>query len=675
MKWNIYLMVFVCFALVNNGCKKPDSDPGKNTTTISVKGLVQKGPFAKGTDIILSELNMSLDQTGRTFNSQIETDYGAFNFNEIELASTYVQFKASGFYFNEVKGTLSNSALTLLAISDLDNKTNVNVNILTHLEKNRVEYLIKKGYDFNNAKKNAQKEILAVFGFSMDEIETSELLDITKNSAADAILLAISVILQGDRTVGEFSELLANLSLDLKEDGILSDPESFKKLRRSAIDLNPFIIRKNIQDRYNAIGINVTIPDFEKYLNQFLAYSASEPTVTTLEPTNIMGNSAVILASINPNSSPTTALFEYGLTTDYGDSVILNAVPFIGDSSISLSDTLTGLLPLTTYHYRIKAYNILGTSVGEDRMFTTTEALPTVQTSPVTNIGFNEASTGGTIPDDGKSPVTARGVCFSTSPNPTITDVIEDYYTGEVYSPTINGSGAGEFSTKIKLLANTTYYLRAYATNEVGTAYGQEISFKTPSYFKPGGGLVDQEGNSYKTVIIDGKEWMAENFRSGLFQNKDSIVNNTDCINWFSLDTPAWIYYENKRSNNEVFGKLYNRYVLEDNRKICPSGWHVSTLEEWNALIAYLGPNASSKLADTKTWGIYLATNESGLSLPPSGRTDDNYCFNETYYGYQGNFFAYPGLVYLFGEDYMTPIQVTNDASYRFGYSIRCVKD
>lgn len=115
-----------------------------------------------------------------------------------------------------------------------------------------------------------------------------------------------------------------------------------------------------------------------------------------------------------------------------------------------------------------------------------------------------------------------------------------------------------------------------------------------------GNGLVDIEGNSYSTVIINGKEWMKENLKTTKFSNGDPIPNVTDNNTWFGLTTPAYSVYNNDNIYNQYYGKLYNWYVVNDNRKVCPSGWHVATDNEWKLLEMYLGMTQSQ--ADNTIW-------------------------------------------------------------------------
>ena len=155
-----------------------------------------------------------------------------------------------------------------------------------------------------------------------------------------------------------------------------------------------------------------------------------------------------------------------------------NQNPTIADNSTTngsgvgvFSSSLTNLTPNTTYYVRAYASNGNGIAYGNQVNFTTTTSLPTLVTSNTSNIGFNSATSGGNITADGGSPITQRGVCWSTNQNPTIAD-----------NSTTNGSGVGVFSSSLtNLTPNTTYYVRAYASNGNGIAYGNQVSFITNS--------------------------------------------------------------------------------------------------------------------------------------------------------------------------------------------------
>jgi len=227
-----------------------------------ISGFSQKGPFVKGSAITLSELDDKLAQTGRSFEEIIADDKGSFEIKNIELASPYVMLKATGYYRNEVTGKISTAPINLYAIADIREKSNINVNILTHLEYYRVQKLVEGGKSLKDAKKQAQKEILAVFGIS-GTFKDSEDMSIFGTTDSDAALLAISVLLQGDLSEGKFSERLADFNIGFRETGNWDNTEEKNKMAEWAVTANLEATRSNI------LGWNLssTVPDFEKYVN------------------------------------------------------------------------------------------------------------------------------------------------------------------------------------------------------------------------------------------------------------------------------------------------------------------------------------------------------------------------------------------------------------------------
>lgn len=261
------LVVILFSVILLYSCEK---DKAENTITKSeLSGVVQKGPFLNGTSIGIYELNDDYSPTGKTFSSQIIDNTGTFQLLNVSLISPYVQLKADGYYFNEITGQNSNSPITLYALTDITNKTSVNVNILSNLEKSRIEYLLTTGLSFSNAKKQAEQEILRIFSLSKDDIADFDLLNITEEGDNNAILLAVSIITQGYRTESELSDLLANISTDIRQDGILNSASLGSQLINDVRLLDLPQIRTNIEDRYSNLGMTVSIPDFESFIQTF----------------------------------------------------------------------------------------------------------------------------------------------------------------------------------------------------------------------------------------------------------------------------------------------------------------------------------------------------------------------------------------------------------------------
>jgi len=314
--------------------------------------------------------------------------------------------------------------------------------------------------------------------------------------------------------------------------------------------------------------------------------------------------------------------------------------------------------------------------------------LATISTMPIGNITSTSANSGGDIISNGGTPITQRGIVWSTSPSPTTAN-----------NSTSNGSGTGSFTSNLNnLTTSTTYYVRAYATNSAGTAYGNELSFTTDggSIFNPDltyGSITDQDGNIYATIVIGTQEWMAENLRTTTYANGDPIPNITDNTEWFYPTSGAWSHYENDSQYENPYGKFYNWYAVGDSRNVCPTGWHVPTDAEWNILIGYLDPSfdpnfggaqsgiAGGKMKSTGTqyWispNAY-ATNESGFSGLPGGARDNGGGF----YGIGLNGFWWSASEVSSSSAWYRLLYNDNGDVYRSdalkenGFYVRCLRD
>jgi uncharacterized protein (TIGR02145 family) len=243
---------------------------GKLIKKSNFSGLVQKGPFIQGTQVVASDLDKNLNQTGSTFITQIENQNGFFSLDSIALTSGLVKLSATGYYFNENTGTISDGPLTLHDFVDIKDINNANINILTSLEKERIEKLYKEGTSINDAKKQATQEILHAFGINVNLSSNSEQLSISDYGNENAILLAISVICQNKKSTGELSEFIATFSEDLKSDGTIDNQNILENITYAKKSVPLYDIRNNLENRYKKLNNISSIPNFEDYVQSNL---------------------------------------------------------------------------------------------------------------------------------------------------------------------------------------------------------------------------------------------------------------------------------------------------------------------------------------------------------------------------------------------------------------------
>jgi uncharacterized protein (TIGR02145 family) len=308
-------------------------------------------------------------------------------------------------------------------------------------------------------------------------------------------------------------------------------------------------------------------------------------------------------------------------------------------------------------------------------------SLATLTTTTVSSITSTTASSGGNISNDGGGAVTAKGVVWSTSQNPTIA----------LTTKTVDGIGTGSFTSNLTGLSpSTLYYVRAYATNSAGTAYGNQQTLTTATSTNP----VDVDGNVYTTVTIGSQVWIKENLKVTKYRNGDPIQTNLNNTAWENTTTGACAIYNNDAANNTTYGTLYNWYAVADSRDLCPVAWHVPSDEEWKTLEIYLGmiasdadltgfrgtaQNVGGKLKSTSLWinPNGGATNESGFSGLPGGTRNFSGGYNSL--NSHGNFWSstensttiawYRTLYYFDGSS------IRGTTNKQNGYSVRCIKD
>ena len=248
----------------------------------TISGVSQKGPFVEGASVTVQELEgKTLAQTGRSYEGKIKGDRGEFSVDVVNLESQFALLKANGFYLNEVTGKESESQVTLYAFTDLSNRNQVNVNLLTHLEHERSIYLLKNNdLTVKKAKEQAENEILATFGIE-GNFGSSEDMNIFGTGDGSAALLAISILMQSDLKEGAFSKRLADYASDIETDGTWDNEKVQTAIAdwaaKTSLKGGLAGIRKNIEDW----ELSDKVPAFEKYVNSFWWENYKLGTCTT----------------------------------------------------------------------------------------------------------------------------------------------------------------------------------------------------------------------------------------------------------------------------------------------------------------------------------------------------------------------------------------------------------
>lgn len=292
--------------------------------------------------------------------------------------------------------------------------------------------------------------------------------------------------------------------------------------------------------------------------------------------------------------------------------------------------------------------------------------LPELVTDEVSGFTIGDAKLNATINNTGGANITQCGfVWSSTQVMPTLAD--KEGFTEEgVHNDQFSHVGPN-FS------ANKTYYIRAYATNSKGTAYGDAKLI-----------VFDASTNLYHTIKIGNQVWMLENLRTQKYNDNTDIISLSSNTDWSTLQSAALCWYDNNYAlNGPLYGALYNGFAML-NSKIAPSGWKVPSDSDWQTLIDNLGGEAiaGKKMKETgfQHWefinGIQ-ATNESGFTALPGGYRGSNGLYLSIHSN--GYFWSStPGVGY--GSIHMVSLSSYDDAllkdsfNWFAGLSIRCVK-
>jgi alpha-tubulin suppressor-like RCC1 family protein len=248
----------------------PSEAPAAPSTGFSADGgVAQKGPLIKGSPVTVQELDANLAPTGKQYTFQTISDLGNFE-TPVRFGSKYLSVSASGYYFNESTGKLSDGLVVLRGIVNLETDKILNVNLLTTLAFQRIEKLVRQDrLAFDSAKKQAEREVLTSLGIPSNGIQDSfGMLDIAAGTDGARVLAAASSLFAYGNTAGNLSQLIADFQSDLSDDGKVSDIATLLTLSASARSMNSTQIAENLNKRYAGTNAFFMPADISNWLDQ-----------------------------------------------------------------------------------------------------------------------------------------------------------------------------------------------------------------------------------------------------------------------------------------------------------------------------------------------------------------------------------------------------------------------
>jgi uncharacterized protein (TIGR02145 family) len=520
----------------------------------------------------------------------------------------------------------------------------------------------------------------------------------------------------------------------------------------------------------NSVGTGYGLPLRFKTLG-------NSPLAVTYSATNIKLNSAYLSGSVCPNYLPTSAVFEYGTTESYGDSIIAEGTSLNGGKMIDVGAELSGLKIGTLYNYRIKAVNELGTIVGKNMYFVSLRPMAT--TLLASDVSLRSATLNGTVKANGtvlkalfqygREVPESHSVSYYTTVNAIPLDITDDTDTfvstnisgllpGKTYlfrikietdigiffssdsrfttvSPSLttglatkvlftsvtlnsvvnpNGDNiltnfrfwktnstvqtinavphnvSGSLNTNVTayisgLEPSTKYYYQVSAASDGWAGTGIQRAFTTKGLvFNPEltyQTVSDVEDNIYNTIQIGTQIWMAENLKATRYNDGTALSEFTTTL---QSEIGAYRWDGSFSENISDYGYMYNWYSINSN-KLCPTGWHVPTMEEFTILINYLGGQniAGGKLKETGSthwYGNFGADNSSGFTAVGAGNNEDMAGLTDPW----GSHWNFKSLGYYWSKtDYGSVLRLESSSiraiftgySKKYYCSVRCLKD
>ena len=641
------------------------SDDAGIIADLNVAGLAQKGPFVKGSVVTVQGIDCkTLKFTDEVFNGEVKSDKGDFSVDEVELSSTCAVFEVKGKYRNEISGAVTDGEMTLHALTNLKERNSVNINVLTELEYKRVMNLVtEEEMLFDDAKKQAAKEVLAAFNVKGD-VAKSEDLNILETGDDNAALLAISVMVQGGLDESALAKRLGKFEDSFAESGEWSDDETKAAIAEwveSAVASGKFdTIRKNIE----SWGYADSVSAFETFVGAFAdgdsvtlsSSSSGTKAGMTSSSMDSIGSSSLqndkSSSSIkDPRTSYLNPNINYGEMTDSRDGQVYKTVT-IGNQ-IWMAENLNYKTE-NSYCYNDSTENC----AKYGRLYVWSEAMDVcpegwhlpdttewytllygtigdIAVVGIEEVGRNIRSKNGWLNQGTGGIDVTDALGFSVLPggsgdfgsyvgkgyNANFWTALS-YSNRESYSVYISYNNAVAFSIDDKGIFESVRCLKG---KPVGASSSSSSAVSSSSVAIPISVLCktevvdaceygtltdDRDGQTYKTVKIGKQWWMAENLNYNF--SVDSLGIGSYCYN----DSAKYC---------EKYGALYTWAVAMDSaglwsddakgcgyeaecspkqpvQGICPAGWHMPDTTDWGVLRDILGENAGIMLKSQTAW-------------------------------------------------------------------------
>ena len=681
---------------------------------LDVAGLTQKGPFVKGSAVTVQGIDCkTLQLTDEHFEGEVKSDKGDFTVKDVSLKSSCALFEVTGIYRSEITGKKSSKELMLHALTDLKDRENVNINVLTELEYERLLHLVtEKGKTFAEAKSQAEQEVLAAFDIA-GSFEEFENLNIFEGGDGNAALLAVSVMMQAETDDAGLAKRMDKFTDSFAETGMWKDSSAKATIADWAADAiagnGLDSIRKNIE----SWDIGDTVAAFEKYI------TAEFPDTVILSSDSREGSSSSnAYANAGSEYDPATNTLKdlrdgkTYKTVKIGNQVwMAENLDYETEKSYCYNDsskycdkygrlytwaTAVDACP-TGWHLPASAeFDTLFKAVGSqmvagNRLKATSGWKTNINLGD--EYGFSALPAGGRYFD---------GTYNSEGTNADFWSSTEDKDGSNAYAMYLNSDDNGAFLTaQSRNLGKSVRCVKDDTTSSVSSssaASSSSVRVNTDAgseYDVATNTLKDlRDGKTYKAVKIGKQTWMAENLN---YETENSWCYNDSskyCDKYGRLYTWAAaidsIALASDRTNPQNCGNGKTCLFSKKLQGSCPSGWHLPSRAEWLTLFVAVGGKsvAGQKLMSTSGWEQGIGTDDYGFSaLPASERyidgtynsegmyayfwsstMDSNYTRGDTIFDVSSN--AYAMHMYYGTEKADVEYQGKN-----IGVSIRCVMD